>query len=176
MRMRPIGRARALLMEDRRTQTRRPESHRLSEPGQPIEVRAPVSPRLPYADVLRVAATMAVVALHASAAVVLAPGSVTPAQWAVANALDAATRWAIPVFVMLSGALLLSPAKRTGPVEFARRRARRVLVPFLFWVPAYLLWGHWVHRAGISFWSVCDKLAHGRPAPHLYFLFLIIGL
>lgn len=62
--------------------------------------------RILYLDILRSASVFMVVVLHASCRVLLScnPGEV---PWNVANAFDSCTRWCVPVFVMISGALFL---------------------------------------------------------------------
>ena len=60
-------------------------------------------------DVLRVGACLAVILLHLSATIVMDRDFLGGIHWHISNAIDAATRWCVPVFVMLSGALLLAP-------------------------------------------------------------------
>src|SRR5216117_2766854 len=62
----------------------------------------------------RGAAALAVVILHVSAGVVRGVSDVTSAAWWIGNIVDSAMRWCVPVFVMISGALLLDPAKPLG--------------------------------------------------------------
>ncbi len=66
---------------------------------------------LGYADGMRVVAVAAVALLHASASGVVRYDSLASGQWWIANAIDASCRWAVPVFLMLSGALALDPAR-----------------------------------------------------------------
>ena len=57
--------------------------------------------RLVYADLLRVAATLAVVILHLSGGWI-SEVPVASGAWRVFNVYDGLTRWCVPVFVMLS--------------------------------------------------------------------------
>lgn len=57
-------------------------------------------------DLLRVSAAIGVVLLH-SAAIYLEVSPVNSFRWEFANIFDTLTRWAVPVFVMMSGAFLL---------------------------------------------------------------------
>jgi len=59
-----------------------------------------------YMDVLRIAATIAVVMLHASPQGYLEV-EVTSAAWKAMNAVTSLGTWAVPVFFMISGALNL---------------------------------------------------------------------
>lgn len=56
-------------------------------------------------DLLRISAALAVVLLHSS--VFLNAYPVNSIHWMIANVSDSITRWAVPVFVMISGAFLL---------------------------------------------------------------------
>lgn len=66
--------------------------------------------RIAYFDVLRILATFAVIVLHLSAQH-WADTDVHTRAWQAFNLYDSAVRWAVPVFVMISGSLS-SPARR----------------------------------------------------------------
>ena len=90
----------------------------------------PKGDAIPQSDLLRIAAA-AVVCLHASAGVVLNPLDTLP-QWWAGNIGDAASRWSVPLFVMVSGALLLNDNRSFTPMQFYTRRAARLLIPTIF--------------------------------------------
>jgi len=83
-------------------------------------------------ELLRIGAAAAVVLLHVAAGVVLHPDD-TLAQWWAGNIAEVVSRWGVPMFVMISGALLLGDRRpfirillRFGhfpspPNRFARR-------------------------------------------------------
>ena len=84
-----------------------------------------------WLDAARVAAIVAVVLLQVSASVVTqAPLGST--VWWVGNGYDALVRWCVPVFVMVSGALLLDARKTESLATFFRKRAARIGLPLLF--------------------------------------------
>src|SRR3954447_17350385 len=64
-------------------------------------------PRLHYGDPMRLLACIAVVGVHVSLLISEDIPRVGSAVWWYAALLDGASRWAVTVFVMLSGALLL---------------------------------------------------------------------
>ncbi len=127
-------------------------------------------------EVIRVSACLAVVLLHLSATVVMQPDQTGTVSWHVANLLDAGTRWCVPVFVMLSGALLLDANKCTNPRDFWARRMNRLLPALVFWPTVYLAWRAYFWNEPLSFTTIAQDLIAGRPYIHLYFLFLIAGL
>src|SRR5256885_496912 len=97
--------------------------------------------RRQWMDALRVLACLAVIVLHVSASVVIDFPDVRSLHWTVGNIGNAFTHWCVPVFVMLSGALLLSPAKQLPVTVFYRKRASRILIPLAFWSVVYTLLG-----------------------------------
>lgn len=125
---------------------------------------------------MRVSACLAVVLLHLCATIVMQPNQLGTVSWHLANLIDSATRWCVPVFVMLSGALLLDANKQTSPREFWTRRMNRLLPALIFWSAAYLAWRAFFWKQPLSLNTIALDLIAGRPYIHLYFLFLIAGL
>jgi surface polysaccharide O-acyltransferase-like enzyme len=130
-----------------------------------------------WVDLLRVVSAFAVVLLHLAACLSQQPGN---PGWLTGEIYDALTRWCVPVFVMVSGALLLDDAKRTEPAGvFYRKRLGRLGWAFAFWVAFYVLLG-WadsaIFRQPHDFHKVLHDVLTGRPWSHLWFLYMIIGL
>ncbi|GAA3725991.1 surface polysaccharide O-acyltransferase-like enzyme [Spinactinospora alkalitolerans] len=137
---------------------------------------SPAAPaKTAWLDMTRVAAMLAVILVHAFAPVVTTKytdfGTVT---WWTANAADSTIRWCVPVFIMISGALLLKP-RPEGLRVFYRRRFSRIGVPLAVWTIAYLTWDR-LYWSGISFADAVREVLSGNPALHLYFLFVLAGL
>lgn len=111
---------------------------------------ASLSRRRDY-DILRVASMAAVVYLHT------APWHLRQqedmALWHFSNIVAALCNVAVPVFFMLSGALVLNSEKTESPVYVLRRRLPHVLVPFLAW--SFLTLGFLWRREG--FQAALDK-------------------
>ena len=128
-----------------------------------------------WLDTARVLAIVAVVVLHVSASgVTLAPlGS---AAWWAANFYDSAARWCVPMFVMVSGALLLDPRKDEGVADFYRKRAARVLLPIAFWSAVYILWNHRGALGALRAADVLHSVARGWPHYHLWYLYMVVCL
>ncbi|GAA1712300.1 acyltransferase [Brachybacterium phenoliresistens] len=94
------------------------------------------------------------------------------------DVLRAALMAAVPVFVMMSGALNLAPnALRDGSTEFLRRRARRVLPALAIWSVFYMVVIRgMVLNEDISTDMSLELIVMGKPYVHLYFLIAIAGL
>lgn len=93
-----------------------------------------------YADILRVGALIGVVFLHSAAPPMYLFNSIDPSWWWIANIIDAGTRWSVPIFLMLSGMLLLD-TKYDEPMSlFFKKRFNKVILPFLVWSVIYSFW------------------------------------
>jgi surface polysaccharide O-acyltransferase-like enzyme len=126
-------------------------------------------------DVLRVTSAFAVVWLHVSANVVGANPDVHNASWWVGNVADSLSRWSIPVFVMVSGSLLLSRPSAAKPREFYRRRAERLLPPLLIWTAVFIGVRAYQHDQ-FTTREVAKSILQGTPYSHLWYLYMILGL
>lgn len=89
------------------------------------------SARRQYLDVLRVCSMLAVVYLHTAAPSLRQFDQM--ALWHFSNVLTALCTIAVPIFFMISGALLLSSEKTADPRYLLRHRLPRILVPFVLW-------------------------------------------
>ena len=90
-------------------------------------------------DVLRVCSMLGVIYLHVASGALNRPQEGT--LWAFSNPIAALSAAAVPLFFMLSGALLLSQDKTAELNYLFRRRLPRVVVPALCWsglILAYL--------------------------------------
>ena len=132
-------------------------------------------------DAMRAAAALAVVLLHVCSDVDDSLSSGPLSGWWAGTIGDTFSRWAVPVFVMISGALLLSSKAQLSPLAFYRRRARKILVPLLFWSVFYT----WLRMATAPsaydaahgwWWNVLEPIVMGLPYHHLWFLYVIAGL
>lgn len=92
-----------------------------------------------YLELLRCLAAAAVVVIH-----VLGPwrhlyGSVPDTEWVAASSYNAVSRWAVPVFIMISGALFMSDSRPFDCRHYLSRRFSKVVVPFIGWTLLYSL-------------------------------------
>ncbi len=128
---------------------------------------------------LRLIALYAVIILHCTSPLLMGYGKVPISDWWQADFLNALVRFAVPVFVMITGALLLNREYEIG--DFLKKRLTRVVIPFLFWSLVYV-WYSW-YNEDISFGSdawanirqVLHLLKYGS-AYHLWYVYMLIGL
>ncbi len=131
-----------------------------------------------FFDLLRVAAAIAVVVIH-----VLGPyrdqiGQLPDWQWISAITINSLSRWAVPVFIMITGALMLSDQRPFEPVYYIKRRLGKVLVPFLVWSVFYAFFSGLTvsgFNSAIS-WALLEKMASHETYYHLGFFYYFIPL
>jgi surface polysaccharide O-acyltransferase-like enzyme len=138
--------------------------------------------RNPYIDNLRAVAITAVIALHIAAPPVvnLFDKYGAKAGWWTANFYDSLCRFCVPVFIMITGALLLPQV--IGLREFLHKRLNRILIPFIFWSLVYLIFSLIAKErveGTISFINVITwigiQFIQGT-AVHLWYVYMLIGL
>lgn len=113
-----------------------------------------------------------VVLLHSCGASFYQYGKIPLESWLSANFLDSLVRCSVPLFVMISGALLLRPGAQ--PVTFFKlgRRIVKVLVPLLVWSVIYLLFVSYHGGMPVDWLSILKQSA----MYHLWFVYMIIGI
>ena len=129
-----------------------------------------------FPDVAKIIAIFAIVTIHVAAPASEGFGVLTDRTWGTAVLLETAARWSVPLFVMVSGMLLLTEKTvAESPLVFYRRRAARIAIPLLVWSLLYRLY---LEHTGpqASFLEHVQALYSGQPYYHLYFLFVIGGL
>ena len=128
-------------------------------------------------DLVRAVAIALVVLLHTAA--VLArhgPGRGAAAFWA-GNIFDSFARPAVPLFVLLTGWLLLAPARHEESIgRFLWRRLGRVGLPLLCWSLVAFWWvGVRDHRA-VHWAQFPRQLLNGPVFYHLWYAYVLLGL
>jgi surface polysaccharide O-acyltransferase-like enzyme len=101
------------------------------------------SERVFYFDLLRCLAALFVVGIH-----VLGPfrhqfGIIPFDHWVVAAGLNSMSRWAVPVFILVSGALLVGTSRPFKWKYYIQRRVLKVVIPFLIWSLFYAYLSGW---------------------------------
>jgi surface polysaccharide O-acyltransferase-like enzyme len=131
---------------------------------------------LAWVSWLRVLAILGVVLIHVAGLTAIAPDARETAQGQLGIVLDFAARWTVPGFVMLSGALLLDPARYRGPGHFMRRRAARLIPAVVVWNLVYLSFLLITDRKNLDLFRTLELFFTGRLYTALYFLWIVLGL
>ncbi|HVW97420.1 MAG TPA: acyltransferase family protein [Mucilaginibacter sp.] len=128
---------------------------------------------------LRLVALFAVIILHTTSPLLMLYGKATKADWLMADFINATVRFAVPVFVMITGALLLHREEDT--FLFLRKRLGRIVMPFLFWSLVYIAYS-W-YNEDLTFtqniWTNIRMVLHVLKVGssyHLWYVYMLIGL
>lgn len=128
---------------------------------------------------LRIVALYAVIVLHCTSLLLMQYGKVSVSQWMVADFFNAITRFAVPAFVMVTGALSLRREYEIG--DFLKKRLLRVVIPFLFWSLIFV--GYSLYNEEITFtadsWANIKLVLHAlkySSSYHLWYVYMLIGL
>lgn len=134
-----------------------------------------------WIDFLRVLATFSVIFVHVSASILYQYGSISNFDWWIGNIYDSTFRFCVPIFLMITGALIL-PKTYNSTSEYLKKRFLRILLPFLFWSIVYIakdLFLKLNHGADMNYIEVFTysfiQLKNGASY-HLWYIYLIIGL
>lgn len=134
---------------------------------------------LDWINSLRVLAMFMVVIIHTSSPLIMGYGRVPLSDWFWGDFYNGLARFGVPVFVMITGALLLPREYELG--DFLKRRLGRILTPFIFWSLVYVAYA-W-YNEDINFtpdlWAdtkiVLHQLKFGAYY-HLWYVYMLIGL
>lgn len=123
--------------------------------------------RTQYYDWLRVFATFAVVMLHVSGTW-FANREINPTQWYISVVYDSLTRWAVPMFVMISGALFLN--REICAKTLYTKYIWRIVTAFAFWSLLYAI----ITDPTANIKGMIVNVLYGHY--HMWFCYMIIGL
>ncbi len=128
-------------------------------------------------DLIRVAAVLCVLLLHAANDLTLQTMSDLEIwRWCVVDIYQSIGRMGVPLFVMLTGALLLAPSKRDEELGFFfKKRFSRIGLPFLFWGIVYFLWDIYVENQPVTQGFIVNGILTG-PYFTFWYLYMLVGL
>lgn len=92
--------------------------------------------RIDWLDILRITSIICMMILH-SAASSWYSEPVASVNWHILNLYDGLVRFCVPIFIMISGALFLDPAKEVPAAALYRKYIPRILYAYLFWSVCY---------------------------------------
>lgn len=124
-------------------------------------------------------ALFAIIVLHTASLLLMKYKDAPPGEWLVSDFYNALTRFGVPVFVMITGALLLHRDYELG--DFLKKRLSRIIWPFLFWSLAYVAYSFYDEELNLTpdIWAdaklVLHQLKYGAYY-HLWYVYMLIGL
>ena len=128
---------------------------------------------------LRIIALFAVIVLHTTSPVLETYNKGPLNIWLVGDFYNSLVRFAVPVFVMITGALMLH--REYDLSNFLKKRLTRVVLPFLFWSGVYIAYMY--YNEDIDYpgdWWLCFKqimhFLRDGASYHLWYVYMLIGL
>ena len=141
--------------------------------------------RLPISvDLIRTVSIVGVILLHASNDLTSQPMGLTMNsgamtleifRWSAVTIYQSVGRVGVPLFVMLSGVLLLQPGKTEDLGTFFKKRWARIGLPFIFWGVIYFLWDFLVERQAFSANAIVQGILTG-PYYQFWYIYMLAGL
>ena len=95
------------------------------------------SKRIIYYDFIRAFAIFGVVACHCFSYLVINTDIFNTRLWFYSMFLNCLRDISVPLFVCVSGALLIT--KKDTIITFLKKRVNKVIIPFIFWVIAFII-------------------------------------
>jgi len=146
-----------------------------------VEKLNQLSGRPVYVDLIRATAIVGVILLHAAGSWITTPQQMNAlnflggASWIVVDIYQSLARICVPLFIMLTGALLLQPEKTESLSAFFKKRWARIGLPFLFWGAAYFVWDFLVIKIPFTSGTIIQGVLNG-PYTQFWYLYVLVGL
>ena len=134
-----------------------------------------------WIDNLRALATFCVILIHVTCTGIENLNQFSdadPVVWWVSNFYDGSSRFCVPIFFMIIGAIHLNRDHKLN--DYLKKRVGRVLPPFLFWTVVYAIFKPYVFGNEVfQFKGFFLNVYKGLLNPiefHLWFIFSFIGI
>ncbi len=96
-------------------------------------------------------------------------------RWTTVDVYQSLGRIGVPLFVMLTGALLLQPSKNESLSTFFKKRWARIGLPWIFWGGAYFAWDFLVEHQAFTSGAIINGILNG-PYYQFWYLYMLAGL
>jgi surface polysaccharide O-acyltransferase-like enzyme len=130
-------------------------------------------------DKIRTVAILGVLLLHASNDLTMQQMNTAQIfevyRWFAVDIYQCLGRVGVPLFVMLTGALLLQPAKIESLTVFFKKRVLRIGLPFVFWGILYFAWDFLVEHQAFTSSAVIQGVLTG-PYFQFWYIYMLFGL
>lgn len=131
---------------------------------------------LTYVRSIRAIAMIAIVTLHVAFPLVYLYDTAPYGDWWAGSLFYLFGKAGSPLFVMVSGLLLLDPGRSMSTSSFFRKRFVKVLFPFLAWAVIYLVYRMVMKAEVMGPRDILDAFLTGPVYYHLWFIQMILGL
>lgn len=128
-------------------------------------------------DFLRIIAALSVVVLHVSGQFIMSY-PVGSTEFCISNFINSVSRFGVPIFVMISGAIFLSEERTVSISRIWSKNILRLLIVFLIWSLGYYIFQS-LYYWHFDFWNqglLRTLTGCIYASEHFWFLFMIMGL
>jgi len=128
----------------------------------------------------RVLATVCVVLLHVTSSALYKYNQVPNFHWWIGNVYDSFVRFSVPLFLMITGALLLG--KQHDYPIFLKKKVLRIFLPFVFWTTIYIGYNFLEppqfngKLASQSNFEWILQQAKEGSSYHLWYMYMLLGI
>lgn len=132
--------------------------------------------RIDYITVLSVISALSVVGLHTNGVFWQFNRE---RYWFTANFLECLFYFAVPVFFMITGSMLIDFNKRYSLKDYFQKRIHRVVIPFIFWSlmgMAYDLYRYPAHMAKVNVWYIINGITSTSFIGIFWFFIPLFGI
>ena len=137
----------------------------------------PAPSRILYLDLLKILAIVGVLVMHSSAQFFYDGRVPTPYELRICYLFTALANYCVPIFVMCSGAMLLSTSREAAPLPFYTKRLPRLVIPLVIWSLVYFVYG--TNTATMTLATIpqfLTLLLAGKIKAVLWFMYMLIGV
>ena len=128
--------------------------------------------RIEYISLASVLSAIAVIYLHANGCFWTFS---TSRYWFAANIIESVFYFAVPIFFMISGAMLLDFNKKYGLKEYFQKRVHKTLIPYIVWsfigLAIQLFYIHNISWSSIDLTYIVNGLLNGNLV-QIYWFFI----
>ena len=135
--------------------------------------------RFDYIDLMRAIAITMVVAIHVASTYFYNSemAAAATSNWKASAWVMSFLRPAVPLFLMISGTLLLQPSKASESIShFFRKRISRILAPFVIWSAAFICWRIFFLNEALTLGDAISAFFKDTVYVHFWFMYVLLAL
>ena len=127
-------------------------------------------------DLIRVVAIISVILIHVTNLLDNPIGGSSTLRWWTIDIYQSLGRLGVPLFLMLTGILLLTPSKKDENITtFFKKRFTRIGLPFIFWSIVYFLWAYYAENQALTQDFIINGIFRG-PYVSFWYIYMLLGL
>ena len=126
---------------------------------------------------IRVIACIAIILLHTLfASNIYFADSITTTQLTATHTIEHLLMWAVPCFLMVTGALLLQPSREISTKKLFGKYIRRIALALVVFTFLFQLFDYIMGEESSLFLGWLSNLVQGHSWPHMWYLYLMLGI